>query len=70
MHRMGRLRRHLPYRIHHSLEKAGRSPDPKTREDLYDIIMTKKKDRLGKMKLTGKLIADAVLTKQTNLLKP
>lgn len=43
---------------------------PKTREDLYDIIMARKKDRLGKMKMTGKLIADAVLTKQTNLLKP
>ena len=43
---------------------------PKTREELYDIIMAKKKAGLGKMKLTGKLIADAVRTGQANLLKP
>lgn len=52
------------------LKKPTEVRPPKTREDLYDIIMSKKKDRPGKMKLTGKLIADAVLTNQTNLLKP
>ncbi|MDF1591910.1 MAG: 4Fe-4S binding protein [Desulfobacterales bacterium] len=52
------------------LKKPTEVRPPKTREDLYDIIMANKKHRLGKMKMTGKLIADAVLTKQTNLLKP
>jgi Pyruvate/2-oxoacid:ferredoxin oxidoreductase delta subunit len=42
---------------------------PQTREDLYDIIMAKKKGRLGKFKLTGKMFIDAVRTGQTNLLK-
>jgi electron transport complex protein RnfB len=52
------------------MKKTAEVRPPKTREDLYDIIMDKKKGRLGKLKLTGKLIVDAVLTKQTNLLKP
>ncbi|MEN8690191.1 MAG: 4Fe-4S binding protein [Desulfobacterales bacterium] len=38
---------------------------PQTREDLYEIIMTNKKDRLGKIKLTGKLVVDAIRTGQT-----
>jgi ferredoxin len=42
---------------------------PQTREDLYDIIMTNKKDRLGKMKLTGKLVVDAIRTGQTKPFK-
>jgi ferredoxin len=42
---------------------------PKTREDLYDIIMTNKKGRLGKMKLTGKLVVDAICTGQTKPFK-
>ena len=42
---------------------------PETREDLYDIIMAKKKGRLGKIKLTGKLIVDAIRTGRTDLLK-
>lgn len=42
---------------------------PQTREDLYEIIMAKKKGRLGKLKLTGKMIIDSVRTGQTNLLK-
>lgn len=42
---------------------------PQTREDLYEIIMAKKKGRLGKLKLTGKMFIDAVRTGQTNLLK-
>jgi len=40
---------------------------PPTREDLYDIIMTGKKSRIGKLKLTGKLVVDAVRTGQTHL---
>jgi ferredoxin len=36
---------------------------PQTREDLYDIIMANKKGRLGKLKLTGKLVVDAVRTR-------
>ena len=42
---------------------------PPTREDLYEIIMTNKKDRLGKIKLTGKLVVDAIRTGQTNSFK-
>jgi len=42
---------------------------PQTREDLYEIIMTNKKDRLGKIKLTGKLVVDAIRTGQTKLFK-
>jgi len=42
---------------------------PPTREDLYETILAKKKGKLGKLKLTAKLIADAVRTGQTNLLK-
>jgi len=42
---------------------------PPTREDLYEIIMAKKKGRLGKLKLTGKLFVDALRNGQTDLLK-
>ena len=42
---------------------------PQTREDLYDIIMTNKKGGLGKLKLTGKLVVDAIRTGQTNPFK-
>jgi len=42
---------------------------PPTREDLYDIIMSHKKGTLGKLKVTGKLFVDAILTGQTHLLK-
>jgi len=42
---------------------------PTTRDDLYDIIMARKKGKIGKLKLTGKLIMDAVVTRQTHLLK-
>lgn len=41
---------------------------PRTREDLYDIIMTKKKSRLEKLRLTGKLLVDAVRAGRTDLL--
>jgi len=39
-------------------------------EDLYDIIMARKKGRAGKWKLTGKLVVDAIRTGRVNLLKP
>jgi ferredoxin len=42
---------------------------PKTREDLYDIIMARKKSRLGKLRLTGKLFIDAIRTGRTDLLR-
>lgn len=42
---------------------------PKTREELYDIIMANKKGRLGQFKVAGKLIIDAIRTGQTRLLK-
>jgi NAD-dependent dihydropyrimidine dehydrogenase PreA subunit len=42
---------------------------PQTREDLYDIIMANKKGPKEKLKLTGKLIGDAILSKQTKILK-
>jgi NAD-dependent dihydropyrimidine dehydrogenase PreA subunit len=42
---------------------------PQNREELYDIIMNKKKGRWGKLKLTGKLFMDAIRTGHTPLLK-
>jgi Pyruvate/2-oxoacid:ferredoxin oxidoreductase delta subunit len=42
---------------------------PQTYEELYDIIMEKKKGKLRKLVLTGKLIFDAWRTGQTYLLK-
>ena len=42
---------------------------PPTREDLFDIIMSKKKGKLGKLKVMGKLIMDAVTTGQTHLFR-
>jgi len=51
------------------LKKEMEIKPPATRDDLYDIIMSKKKGKLGKLKMTGKLIMDAVVTGQTHLLK-
>ena len=51
------------------LKKPTEVRPPETREDLYDIIMAKKKGRLGKLKLTGKMLIAAVRTGQTDLLK-
>jgi NAD-dependent dihydropyrimidine dehydrogenase PreA subunit len=42
---------------------------PLTREDLHEIIMAGKKGRLGKWRLTGKLIVDSVRTGHMNLIK-
>ena len=51
------------------LKKPAEVTPPQTREELYEIIMAKKKGRLGKLKLTGKMFIDAVRTGQTHLLK-
>ncbi len=42
---------------------------PKTREELYEIIMAGKKGTAGRLKLAGKLAADAVRTGRTDILK-
>ncbi|MBU1950631.1 MAG: 4Fe-4S binding protein, partial [Candidatus Eisenbacteria bacterium] len=42
---------------------------PPTREDLYDIIMAKKKSRLGKLKLQGKMVYKAIRTGQADHLQ-
>ena len=51
------------------LKKLTEVKPPQTREDLYEIIMARKKGRLGKLKLKGKMFIDAVRTGQTNLIK-
>ncbi len=51
------------------LKKPTEVKPPQTREDLYEINMAKKKGRLGKLKLTGKLFIDAFQTGQIDLLK-
>jgi len=51
------------------LKKPTEVRPPQTREDLYEIIMARKKGRLGKLKLTGKMLVDAVRTRLTNLLR-
>jgi ferredoxin len=50
------------------IKKSNETRPPKTREELYDIIMSKKKGRLGKAKLTGKLIADTIRTGRRDLI--
>lgn len=47
------------------LKKSVETIPPKTREDLYDIIMSKKKSRLGKLKLQGKMIVDTIRDKRS-----
>ncbi len=42
------------------LKKPSEVRPPQSREELYDIIMARKKGRLGKLKLTGKMFIDAV----------
>lgn len=54
--------------IHLERNTAPVSP-PDTRQDLYDVIKVRKKGKLGKLKLTGKLFVDAVRTGRTDLLK-
>jgi len=50
-------------------KKSAEVKPPETKEDLYEIIMSHKKGKLGKMKVTGKLVVDAIKTGQTHLLK-
>ena len=50
-------------------KKSAEVRPPQTREELYDVIMSHKKGVLGKLKVTGKLVVDAILTGQTHLLK-
>jgi len=53
-----------------SLEKKHKEiRPPQTRDDLYDIIMSHKKGRFGKLKITGKLVIDAIRTGQSHLLR-
>ena len=61
---------HCPTESISLLKKPTVVKPPQTREDLYEIIMAKKKGRLGKLKLMGKFFIDAVRTRQTNLLRP
>jgi Pyruvate/2-oxoacid:ferredoxin oxidoreductase delta subunit len=51
------------------MKKPNEVMPPQTREELNDIIMDKKKNRFGKLLLTGKLFYDAFRTGQTHLLK-
>ena len=51
------------------LKKPTEVRPPQTREDLYDIIMAKKKGKLGKLRVAGKLFIDAIRTGQTKLLR-
>jgi len=51
------------------VKKPAEVRPPQTREELHEIIMAGKKGRLGKLKLTGKLIVDSVRTGHMNLLK-
>ena len=50
-------------------KKAKEVRPPRTRDELHDIIMAHKKGRLGKLAITGKILADAIRTGQTALLK-
>ena len=52
------------------VKKPAEVRPPPTREVLHEIIMSGKKGRLGKLKLTGKLIVDSIRTGHMNLLKP
>ena len=51
------------------VKKPTETRPPETREALFDIIMAHKKGTLGKIKLTGKLLIDAVATGHTHVLK-
>ena len=51
------------------VKKSAEVRPPLTREDLHEIIVSGKKGRLGKLKLTGKLIVDSVRTGHMDLLK-
>lgn len=50
------------------VKKPAEVKPPQTREDLYDLIMAGKQGRLGKLKLTGKLVVDSIRTGHLDLL--
>jgi electron transport complex protein RnfB len=50
-------------------KKPTETRPPKTTEELYDIIMAKKKGVLGRWGVTAKIAFDAISTRQTHLLK-
>jgi NAD-dependent dihydropyrimidine dehydrogenase PreA subunit len=50
-------------------KKPTETKPPKTMEELYDIIMAKKKGVLGRWGVTAKIAFDAISTGQTHLLK-
>jgi hypothetical protein len=50
-------------------KKAEETKPPPTRGDLYEIIMSHKKGRAGKLKIMGKLVIDAIRTGQPHLLR-
>ncbi len=51
------------------VKKPAEIRPPLTWEDLHETIMAAKKGRLGKLKLTGKLVVDSVRTGHMDLLK-
>jgi hypothetical protein len=50
-------------------KRANEVRPPQTRDDLYDIIMSHKKGKFGKLKIMGKIVIDAIRTGQTHLLR-
>ena len=50
-------------------KKPSEIKPPETRQQLHEIIMANKKGRWKKLKLTGKLVVDAIRTGQTGLFK-
>jgi len=52
------------------VKKPAEVKPPKTREELHEILAAGRKNRLGKLWLTGKLVVDSVRTGHMNLLKP
>jgi ferredoxin len=58
-----------PTRALSLVKKSSEVRPPKTRDDLYDVIMGGKKDRLSKMKLTAKLVIDAIRAGRVDLIK-
>jgi ferredoxin len=50
-------------------KKISEVKPPQSRDDLYEIIMSHKMGRLGKLVLKGKIVIDAIRTGQTRLLR-
>jgi ferredoxin len=58
-----------PQRAISLLKKSDEVRPPQTRDDLYDLIMSHRKKRFGKLNVIGKLVIDAIRTGQIHLLK-